>query len=62
MCLRRDNLDWAISERVHHVLSWLLLGCAFCDWLLLAGSQRAIGNILVTSQDAIGLAGSHDKT
>lgn len=49
MCLRRDNLDGAISERVHHVLSWLLLGSILGERLLLAGSQRPIGNILVAS-------------
>ena len=61
MCLRRHYLDGAISERVHHVLSWLLLGSVLGERLLLAGSQRPIGNILVASQDAIRLAGPHDK-
>lgn len=61
LCLGRDDLDWAISERVHHVLSWLLLGSAIGERLLLASSQRPIGDILVASQDAIGLAGTHDK-
>ncbi len=61
MSLRRDNLDRTISERVHHVLSWLLLRGALGKRLLLAGSQRPIGNILVASQDAIRLAGPHDK-
>ena len=49
LCLRRDDLDWAISERVHHVLSWLLLGSVLGERLLLAGSQRPISNILVAS-------------
>ena len=61
MSLLRDNLDRAISEGVHHDLSWLLLGGALGERLLLASSQRPIGNILVASQDAIRLAGPHDK-
>ena len=61
MCLRRDDLDWAISERIHHVLSWLLLGGVLGERLLLAGSQRPICDILVASQDPVRLAGPHDK-
>ena len=61
MCLRRDDLDRAISEGVHHVLSWLLLGSVLGERLLLARSKRPIGNILVATQDSIRLAGPHDK-
>ena len=61
LCLRRDDLDRAISERVHHVLSWLLLGSAIGERLLLASSQRPIGDILVASQDPVRLAGPHHK-
>jgi hypothetical protein len=35
LCLRRDDLDWAISERIHHVLSWLLIIVLHVQYLLL---------------------------